>query len=112
MQGHLAQALKVMMSHEELKPVLMAQNEAVDGQPLMAFDETCELLAYKLRVMTSHVRQCFDRTGKDEAHLLAPVFAEMSAASSERDPRVLRRQTRLNRRPCPFHPLPGFQSCC
>ena len=101
-QSHLAQALKHLMSHDELKPMLLAQNEVIEGQAPQTFDETCELLAYKLRVMASHVRQCFDRTDKDETHVLAPVFAEMSAASAAKDPRVIRRQGRLNRRPCPF----------
>ena len=67
------------------------------------WEQVIGMLAYRVRVMLSHVRACYDRSkGELDGHALASVFHEMATGQHAPDPRVQRRQTRLGKRPHPF----------
>ena len=65
--------------------------------------EMLDMVAYKLRVMLSHIRIKYDSASRDDA--LADVFAIMDGKEHEHHPRKWRRMERLKSRPCPFGEL-------
>ena len=100
-QNHLSPALKDLLKEPTLRAELLL-NAATEEDAPMTFDEACDLLGYKLRVMASHIRLSYDRFRDEEGHELSTIFGEIDGSMSQGDPQLIRRRMRLKKRTCPF----------
>ena len=68
----------------------------------MQSDEFVGLVAYKIRVVCSHVRNAHDNTVDAEQHPLAAIFCILQDSNASSDSCRVRRSQRLDKRPHPF----------
>ncbi len=99
LQSHLASAVRAIIEEDRSKNLFMAKTIS----HLKPYEELVETIAYKMRVMLSHVRLSYDSSKNDEHHSLASIFEIMKdPPSCSNDARRSRRQQRLMSRPRPF----------
>lgn len=97
-QQHMGKALLSIFAEDDHKNNLIARTLHMQKP----YEEIVDHIAYRVRVMLSHIRIVFDASGEDKHHPLASIFSVMNKPNTLFDARKVRRQQRLNNRPHPF----------